>query len=85
MVVTGNSGRTKNESVHARIRVAVAHWPDGAPRGAVIASWGEHGITSGTVCAFRARAWSEGQTTALEPSGLAHGQIKEINNVVSVG
>ena len=57
----------KNEPVNARIRLAIAQWPDGAPRGAVTTFCAEHGITRKTFYAIRARARDEGQAAALEP------------------
>jgi putative transposase len=57
----------KNEPVNARIRLAIAQWPDDAPRGAVTTFCAEHGITRKTFYAIRARALDEGQAAALEP------------------
>ncbi|WP_445260459.1 integrase core domain-containing protein [Pseudarthrobacter raffinosi] len=57
----------KNEPVDARIRLAIAQWPDDAPRGSVTSFCVEHGITRKTFYAFRARARNEGQAAALEP------------------
>ncbi|GAA1497596.1 hypothetical protein GCM10009628_26000 [Paeniglutamicibacter kerguelensis] len=57
----------KNEPVNARIRLAIAQWPDDAPRGAVSTFCTEHGITRKTFYAIRARARDEGQAAALEP------------------
>ena len=57
----------KNEPVNARIRLAIAQWPDDAPRGAVSTFCAEHGITRKTFYAIRARARDEGQAAALEP------------------
>lgn len=57
----------KNEPVNARIRLAIARWPDDAPRGAVTTFCAEHGITRKTFYAIRARARDEGQASALEP------------------
>ena len=57
----------KNAPVNARIRLAIAQWPDDAPRGAVTTFCAEHGITRKTFYAIRARARDEGQAAALEP------------------
>jgi putative transposase len=57
----------KNKPVNARIRLAIAQWPDAAPRGAVTSFCAEHGITRKTFYAIRARALDEGQAAALEP------------------
>lgn len=57
----------KNEPVNARIRLAIAQWPDDAPRGSVSTFCAEHGITRKTFYAIRARARDEGQAAALEP------------------
>lgn len=57
----------KNEPVNARIRLAIAQWPDDAPRGAVSTFCIEHDITRKTFYAIRARSRDEGQAAALEP------------------
>ncbi len=57
----------KNAPVNARIRLAIAQWPDDAPRGAVTTFCAEHGITRKTFYAILARARDEGQAAALEP------------------
>ena len=57
----------KNEPVDPRIRLAIAQWPDDAPRGAVTTFCAEHEITRKTFYAIRARARDEGQAAALEP------------------
>lgn len=57
----------KNEPVDARIRLAIAQWPDDAPRGSVTTFCVEHGITRKTFYVIRARAREEGQAAALEP------------------
>lgn len=57
----------KNEPVDPRIRLAIAQWPDDAPRGAVTTFCAEQGITRKTFYAIRARALGEGQAAALEP------------------
>ncbi len=57
----------KNEPVNGRIRLAIAQWPDDAPRGAVTTFCAEHEITRKTFYTIRARARDEGQAAALEP------------------
>jgi putative transposase len=57
----------KNEPIDPRIRLAIAQWPDDAPRGAVTTFCAEHNITRKTFYAIRARALTEGQAAALEP------------------
>ncbi|MBP2373336.1 integrase core domain-containing protein [Paeniglutamicibacter psychrophenolicus] len=57
----------KNEPVNARIRLAIAQWPEDAPRGSVTTFCAEHEITRKTFYAIRARARDEGQAAALEP------------------
>lgn len=56
-----------NEPVDARIRLAIADWPENAPRGSVTAFCAEHGISRKTFYALRARARNEGQAAVLEP------------------
>lgn len=56
----------KNAPVNARIRLAIAQWPDDAQRGAATTFYAEHGITRKTFCAIRARARDEGRAAALE-------------------
>lgn len=55
------------EPVDPRIRLAIARWPDDAPRGAVTTFCAEHGISRKTFYAIRKRAVTEGQAAALEP------------------
>lgn len=57
----------KNEPVSPRIRLAIARWPDDAPRGAVTTFCAEHDITRKTFYAIRARTRNEGQAAALQP------------------
>lgn len=57
----------KNQPVDPRIRLAIAQWPDDAPRGAVTTFCAEHEITRKTFYAIRARARDDGQAAALEP------------------
>ena len=58
---------SKNEPVDARVRLAIAQWPDDAPRGAVTTFCVEHDLSRKTFYAIRARARAEGQAAALEP------------------
>lgn len=58
---------SKNEPVDARIRLAIAQWPDDAPRGSVTTFCAEHQISRKTFYAILARARDEGQAAALEP------------------
>ena len=43
------------------VRLAIARWPDDAPRGAVTTLGAEQGISRKTFYALRARARAEGQ------------------------
>ena len=58
---------TSNKLVDARVRLAIAQWPEKAPRGAVTTFCVEHGITRKTFYVIRGRARDEGQAAALEP------------------
>lgn len=49
------------------IRLAIATWPEDAPRGAVTAFCTLHGISRKTFYAIRKRAETEGQAAALAP------------------
>jgi len=55
------------EPVDPRIRLAIAQWPDDAPRGSVTTFCFEHEIARKTFYAIRKRAMAEGQAAALEP------------------
>ena len=57
----------KNDPVDPTIRLAIARWPDDAPRGAVTAFCTEHDISRKTFYQILKRAHAEGQTAALEP------------------
>jgi len=57
----------KNDPVDPTIRLAIARWPDDAPRGAVTAFCTEHEISRKTFYQILKRARTEGQTAALEP------------------
>lgn len=56
-----------NEPVDPRVRLAIAQWPDDAPRGAVTTFCAEHEISRKTFYKIKARARGEGQAAALEP------------------
>lgn len=49
------------------VRLAIARWPDDAPRGAVTAFCYEHGLSRKTFYKLRRRAREEGQAAVLEP------------------
>jgi putative transposase len=55
------------EPVDPRVRLAIAQWPDDAPRGSVSTFCLEHEIARKTFYAIRKRAQVEGQAAALEP------------------
>lgn len=57
----------KNDPVDPTIRLAIARWPDDAPRGAVSAFCTEHEISRKTFYQILKRARTEGQAEALEP------------------
>lgn len=57
----------KNDPVDPTIRLAIARWPDDAPRGAVTAFCTEHEISRKTFYQILKRARTEGQASALEP------------------
>src|SRR5699024_6209642 len=55
------------DPVDARIRLAIADWPDDAPRGSVTAFCAEPGISRKTFYALRARARNDGPAAGLGP------------------
>jgi transposase InsO family protein len=55
------------EPVDPRVRLAIAQWPDDAPRGSVTTFCLEHDLSRKTFYAIRKRALAEGQAAALEP------------------
>ena len=55
------------EPVDPRVRLAIAQWPDDAPRGSVTTFCLEHGLSRKTFYAIWKRARLEGQAAALEP------------------
>ena len=58
---------SRNDPVDPRVRLAIAQWPDDAPRGSVTTFCDEHGSSRKTCYALRARAKREGQAAVLEP------------------
>ena len=57
----------KNRCVDPRVRLAIAQWPDDAPRGAVTTFCAEHSISRKTFYVLRRRARLEGPAAVLEP------------------
>ena len=57
----------KNRSAGPRVRLAIARWPDDAPRGAVTTFCAEQGISRKTFYVLRRRALEEGPAAVLEP------------------
>ena len=55
------------EPVDPRIRLAIARWPDDAPRGSVTTFCLEHDLSRKTFYAIWKRAQLEGQAAALQP------------------
>jgi len=55
------------EPVDPRVRLAIAQWPDDAPRGSVTTFCLEHDLSRKTFYAIRKRAQLEGQAAALQP------------------
>jgi len=56
-----------NDPVDPRVRLAIAQWPDDAPRGSVSTFCVEHGISRKTFYKIRARVKVDGPVAALEP------------------
>ena len=56
-----------NEPIDPRVRLAIAQWPDDAPRGAVSTFCAEHSISRKSFYALRKRATEDGQAAVLEP------------------
>ena len=56
-----------HEPVDPRVRLAIAQWPDDAPRGAVTTFCAEHQISRKTFYKIRARTRTDGAAAALEP------------------
>lgn len=58
---------TKNEPLDPRVRLAIARWPDDAPRGAVTAFCEEYQISRKTFYLLRRRAVVDGEAAVLAP------------------
>lgn len=56
-----------NEPIDPVVRLAIADWPDDAPRGAVTTFCIEHGISRKSFYELRRRAAEQGQAAVLEP------------------
>lgn len=56
-----------SEPIDARVRLAIARWPDDAPRGAVSTFCAEHGISRKAFYELRKRAELEGPAAVLQP------------------
>ncbi|TGD87888.1 transposase [Mycolicibacterium sp. CH28] len=56
-----------NEPIDPRVRLAIAQWPDDAPRGAVSTFCAEHGISRKSFYELRKRAKIDGPVAMLEP------------------
>ena len=56
-----------SEPIDPRVRLAIAQWPDDAPRGAVSTFCAEHGISRKSFYELRKRAQVDGPAAVLEP------------------
>jgi putative transposase len=56
-----------HEPIDPRVRLAIAQWPDDAPRGAVSTFCAEHGISRKSFYELRRRAIADGPAAVLEP------------------
>ena len=56
-----------HEPIDPRVRLAIAQWPDDAPRGAVSTICAEHGISHKSSYVLRKRAAADGPAAVLEP------------------
>ena len=56
-----------NEPIDPRVRLAIAQWPDDAPRGAVSTFCAEHRISRKAFYELRKRATCDGPAAVLEP------------------
>ena len=56
-----------NEPIDPRVRLAIAQWPEDAPRGAVSTFCAEHGISRKSFYQLRKRAKADGPAAVLEP------------------
>lgn len=58
---------TSPNPIDPRVRLAIAQWPDDAPRGAVSTFCAEHGISRKSFYVLRRRAKEHGAAAVLEP------------------
>ena len=56
-----------HEPIDPRVRLAIAQWPDDAPRGAVSTFCAEHGISRKSFYELRKRVTADGPAAVLEP------------------
>ena len=56
-----------NKPIDPRVRLAIAQWPEDAPRGAVTTFCVEHGLTRKSFYELRKRAKTDGPAAVLEP------------------
>ena len=56
-----------NEPIDPRVRLAIAHWPEDAPRGAVSTFCAEHNISRKSFYELRKRTRVDGPAAVLEP------------------
>jgi putative transposase len=56
-----------NEPIDPRVRLAIAQWPEDAPRGAVSTFCAEHGVSRKSFYELRKRALADGPAAVLEP------------------
>jgi putative transposase len=72
-----------NEPIDPRVRLAIAQWPEDAPRGAVSTFCAEHGISRKSFYELRKRAKTEGPAAVLEPkSRRPHSSPSELTEEV---
>lgn len=74
---------SRNKPIDPRVRLAIAQWPDDAPRGAVTSFCAEHAISRKSFYELRARARYEGPAAVLEPkSRRPHSSPTQISEQV---
>lgn len=56
-----------NDPIDPRVRLAIAQWPEDAPRGAVSSFCAEHGVSRKSFYELRRRAREDGPAAVLEP------------------
>jgi len=72
-----------SEPIDPRVRLAIAQWPEDAPRGAVSTFCAEHGISRKSFYELRKRAKTEGPAAVLEPkSRRPHSSPSELTEEV---